>query len=164
MTASAGRAQSLIAELGLTAHPEGGYYREVHRSAASVKPSDGRQDRPALTTIYFLLLKDQVSRWHRVLSEEVWHFYEGAPLDLWMTSPRIQGIERHRLGLPGPGRQPALVVPAGWWQAARSSGSYTLTGCTVAPGFDFIDFALAADQPEVSAAIRALSPDAALLV
>jgi uncharacterized protein len=164
MSTSPGRSRDLIASLGLIAHPEGGYYREVYRSPTSVKPSDRRELRPALTTIYFLLTQGQFSRWHRVQSDEVWHFYEGAPLDLWMTSPEIGRVEHHRLGPPNAVQQPVLVVPAGWWQAARSSGAYTLTGCTVGPGFDFVDFALAADDPASAAAFRQLGgPTAALL-
>jgi len=80
------RAKTLIAELDLIAHPEGGYYGEIHRSDTTVLPADGRGQRPALTTIYFLLPGGAVSRWHRVQSDEVWHFYEGSPLDLWMTA------------------------------------------------------------------------------
>ncbi|MFL5490196.1 MAG: cupin domain-containing protein [Gemmatimonadales bacterium] len=164
MSTSPGRSHHLIASLGLIAHPEGGYYREVYRSTSSVKPSDRREPRSALTTIYFLLTKGQFSRWHRVQSDEVWHFYEGATLDLWMTSPEISRVEHHRLGSADTVRQPVLVVPAGWWQAARSSGAYTLTGCTVGPGFDFEDFALAADDPASAAAFRQLGgPTAALL-
>jgi predicted cupin superfamily sugar epimerase len=164
MSTSPGRSHDLIASLGLIAHPEGGYYREVYRSSASVKPSDRRELRPALTTIYFLLTQGQFSRWHRVQSDEVWHFYEGVPLDLWLTSPEIGRVEHHRLGPPDAVQQPVLVVPAGWWQAARSSGAYTLTGCTVGPGFDFDDFALAADDPASAAAFRRLGgPTAALL-
>ncbi len=164
MTTSPDRYRALITSLGLRAHPEGGYYREVYRSPASVKPSDGRQPRPALTTIYFLLIHGQFSRWHRVQSDEVWHFYEGATLDLWLTSPQIDRVEHHRLGPAEAAQQPVLVVPAGWWQAARSSGAYTLTGCTVGPGFDFQDFALAADQPALAAAFHALGGETASLL
>jgi uncharacterized protein len=144
---------ALITTLGLVAHPEGGYYREVYRSPAAVKPLDSRDARSALTTIFFLLPQDQVSRWHRVQSDEVWHFYEGAPLELWVTRD-LSRIEHHRLGPVEPGQQPVLVVPAGSWQAARSTGGYTLVGCTVGPGFDFNDFALATDEPTVAAALR----------
>ena len=146
---------ALIESLGLIQHPEGGYYREAYRSQATVQPSDGRDPRPALTTIYFLLPAGAVSRWHRVESDEVWHFYEGAPLDLWITVPQVSEVERKRLGPLEPGQRPVHTVPAGWWQAARSTGSYTLVGCTVAPGFDFRDFRLAADQPAIAAGLRA---------
>ena len=164
MSTSPGRSHHLIASLGLIAHPEGGYYREVYRSPASVKPSDPRGPRSALTTIYFLLTQGQFSRWHRVQSDEVWHFYEGTPLDLWLTSPEISRVEQHRLCPPDGAQQPVLVVPAGWWQAARSSGAYTLTGCTVGRGFDFEDFVLAADDPASAESFRQLGgPTAALL-
>jgi predicted cupin superfamily sugar epimerase len=164
VTASPSRHRALIASLGLIAHPEGGYYREVYRSPASVKPSDRREPRSALTTIYFLLPRGQVSRWHRVQSDEVWHFYEGAALDLWLTPPEISRVEHHRLGSLEDVQRPVLVVPAGCWQAARSSGDYTLAGCTVGPGFDFEDFALAADEPASAAAIRQLGGQTAALL
>jgi predicted cupin superfamily sugar epimerase len=148
------RATELIASLGLAEHPEGGYYSEVYRSPASVKPGDGRSPRPALTSIYFLLVADAVSRWHRVHSDEIWHFYEGAPLELWIATAEANRAEPHRLGPFAPGQRPTLAVPAGWWQAARTTGSYTLVGCTVAPGFEFQDFTLAADQEEIAARFR----------
>jgi uncharacterized protein len=152
------RGAALVATLGLIPHPEGGYYGEVYRSASTVQPADGRDPRPALTTIYFLLPAGAVSRWHRVRSDEVWHFYEGAPLELWMTPPGIGEIGRKQLGPLQPGQEPIVTVPAGWWQAARSTGPYTLVGCTVAPGFDFRDFELAADHPDQAAALRAIAP------
>jgi predicted cupin superfamily sugar epimerase len=150
-----GRAAQLIAALGLAPHPEGGYFAEVHRSAVSVKPNDGRSARPALTSIYFLLPAGAVSRWHRVFSDEVWHFYEGAPLDLWTAAPDGGSAQRCRVGPHAEGQQAVAIVPAGWWQAARSTGEYSLVGCTVGPGFEFQDFTMAADLPEVVAAFRA---------
>ena len=158
------RAEHLIAALGLIPHPEGGYYGELFRSDAAVHPTDGRGLRAALTTIYFLLPGAAVSRWHRVQSDEVWHFYEGAPLDLWMLSPDGGQANQHRLGPLDGAQRPAWTVPGGWWQAARSTGPYTLVGCTVGPGFDFRDFALAGDQPAVAAAVRARHPALAELL
>ena len=158
------RAEHLIAALGLSPHPEGGYYGELFRSDAAVHPTDGRGLRAALTTIYFLLPGAAVSRWHRVQSDEVWHFYEGAPLDLWMLSPDGGQANQHRLGPLDGAQRPAWTVPGGWWQAARSTGPYTLVGCTVGPGFDFRDFALAGDQPAVAAAVRARHPALAELL
>lgn len=152
---TARRGAALVESLGLIPHPEGGYYREAYRSPTTVQPSDGRDQRPALTTIYFLLPAGAVSRWHRVQSDEVWHYYEGAPLELWMTPPAVGEIERRQLGSLQPGQEQVVTVPAGWWQAARSTGAYTLVGCTVAPGFDFRDFDLAVDQPTIAAALRA---------
>jgi uncharacterized protein len=158
------RAATLVTTLGLVRHPEGGYYRELYRSQASVQPADGRGPRTALTTIYFLLAGEAVSRWHRVQSDEVWHFYEGAPLDLWTASPQGDYVNQYKL-VPLEGAQgPVWTVPAEWWQAARSTGAYTLVGCTVGPGFDFGDFALAADQPAAAAALRAASPALAELL
>ena len=145
-------------------HPEGGYYRELYRSEVAVDPTDGRGLRPALTTIYFLLPAGTVSRWHRVTSDEVWHFYEGAPLDLWMASPEGRTLDRNRLGPLSGAQRPVSTVPAGWWQAARSTGPYTLVGCTVGPGFDFRDFVLAADVPPAATALRALHPELADLL
>lgn len=158
------RAEHLVATLGLIPHPEGGYYGELYRSDATVRPADGRGPRAALTTIYFLLPGAAVSRWHRVQSDEVWHFYEGAPLDLWMASPDGDQANRHRLGPLDGAQRPAWTVPAGWWQAARSTGPFTLVGCTVGPGFDSRDFALAGDQPAAAAALRARHPALAELL
>ncbi len=154
-----GRPEYLITTLGLIPHPEGGHYGELYRSAATVLPADGRGQRPSLTTIYFLLTGAAVSRWHQVQSDEVWHFYEGAPLDLWMASPDWGQVGRHRLGSLDGAQRPAWTVPAGWWQAARSTGAYSLVGCTVGPGFDFRDFVLAADQPDAAEPLRARYPE-----
>ena len=154
----ADRAATLIAALGLMPHPEGGYFGELFRSSAKVSPADGRGARSALTTIYFLLTGDMRSRWHRVRSDEVWHFYEGAPLDLWVASPEADTIDCHRLGPLDGAQRPVCTVPAGWWQAARSTGSYTLLGCTVGPGFDYSDFAFAADHPATARALGGRPP------
>ena len=76
------RAADLVSVLDLRPHPEGGFYREVHRSTSRVTTGDARGERAAITTIYFLLTAGAQSRWHRVDSDEVWHFYEGDPLEL----------------------------------------------------------------------------------
>jgi uncharacterized protein len=153
------RATELARKLGLAPHPEGGLYREVYRSESSVYPADGRGSRPAITGIYFLLPAGAVSRWHRVQSDELWHFYEGAPLELWVATPSGDRIGQHLLGPCSDTVQPMQTVRAGWWQAARSTGGYTLVGCTVGPGFEFSDFVLAADIPSAAAMFR--SHDAA---
>jgi predicted cupin superfamily sugar epimerase len=142
------RAAQLIEQLSMQPHPEGGYYREVYRSPSQVQPADARPRRSALTTIYFLLVEGQHSRWHRVDSDEVWHFYEGDPLHLASIRPDAAGIESHTLGIVGDSARPVRVIPAGVWQAARSTGAYTLVGCTVGPGFDFADFEMLADRPQ----------------
>lgn len=158
------RAAELARELGLMPHPEGGLYREAFRSESPVYPADGRGPRAAITGIYFLLPAGAVSRWHRVQSDELWHFYEGAPLELWVAPPSGHPIQQHSLGPCGDTRRPMLTVRAGWWQAARSTGAYTLVGCTVGPGFDFSDFVLAADIPSAAAVFRSHDPALAELL
>lgn len=159
------RASELIATLDLHPHPEGGYYAEVFRSSARVTPTDARGARSALTTIYFLLPGGASSRWHQVDSDEVWHFYEGDPLELLELDERGATLSRHRLGPVGDGdASPVHTIPAGAWQAARPLGAYTLAGCTVGPGFEFADFRLLADDPTRAAAVRAAWPEVASLV
>jgi len=155
------RIDMLIERLGLEAHPEGGFYREVFRSEANVHPADGRPIRSALTSIYFLLPQGTYSRWHRVASDEIWHYYEGDSLELAWISPDFSGIRRLILGPLNDVSQPVHVVPEGCWQMARPLGSYTLTGCTVGPGFDFADFQLLADHADDSRELSQRFPDAA---
>ncbi len=155
------RAAELIAALGLTPHPEGGHYRELHRSTSHVQPLDPRPLRPALTTIYFLLAEGEVSRWHRVASDEVWHHFEGAPLELVVADPAFTTVTHHTLGAVAEGRSPEHVVPAGDWQAARSTGAYSLVGCVVGPGFDFADFRMLRDLPGEVATLTPRHPDVA---
>ncbi|MEQ1898468.1 MAG: GNAT family N-acetyltransferase [Vicinamibacterales bacterium] len=147
------RPDELISTLSLQPHPEGGWYAEVFRSSSGVTPDDARGIRSALTTIYFLLTAGQVSRLHRVRSDEAWHYYEGDPLELCVSPGDWSASERHTLGPLGSGASPVHVVPAGWWQGARPLGAYTLVGCTVGPGFDFADFELIdAEIREITAA------------
>jgi predicted cupin superfamily sugar epimerase len=139
------RARELIASLGLQPHPEGGFYREIHRSTQTVTRGGDGAVRSGLTSIYYLLTGPERGAWHRVSSDEVWHFYEGAALELCIASPDAASIAAHRLGPLGSGAAPVAIVAAGHWQAARSLGDYSLVGCSVGPGFDFADFALARD-------------------
>lgn len=157
------RAATLIEQLGLAPHPEGGYYRELFRSPLAVQPGDDRPARSALTTIYFLLPAGEHSRWHQVRSDEVWHLYEGGPIELLVSPPGFPTVERVLLGPPGTTLGPCHTVPAGWWQAARPRGAYALAGCTVAPGFEFADFRFLREAPEELARLRALSPELARL-
>lgn len=152
------RAATLIKQLGLMPHPEGGYFRELHQSRVTVVPTDARGSRSALTTIYFLLPAGAVSRWHRVQSDEVWHFYEGSPVELWIASPSADQAAPHTLGPLDNGSRPVRVVPGGSWQAARSTGEYSLVGCTVGPGFDFADFTLASDAPDIRGKLQRQPP------
>ena len=158
------RAADLIAALRLVPHPEGGFYREVFRSPRSVMVEDPRGRRSACTTIYYLLPEGSHSRWHRVESDEIWHFCEGTPLELLELRPTGQALIRQRLGALGEGTSPVCTIAAGHWQAARPLGSYALVGCTVAPGFEFDDFLLLADEPRVADAVRASWPDVASLI
>jgi predicted cupin superfamily sugar epimerase len=130
-------AADIIARLGLKPHPEGGHYRETFRDASV----DGN-GRSRSTAIYFLLARHERSHWHRIDAVEVWHYYAGSALVLEMADS--DGRRSIRLGADiFAGEVPQAVVPAHAWQAAESSGDWTLVGCTVAPGFDFATFELA---------------------
>lgn len=129
----------IIATLAMKPHPEGGWYAETFRDAAA-------GGRGHSTAIYFLLEEGQISAWHRVKdAAEVWHHYAGAPLvlsqrdDAGPVSEDVLGPDLSS------GERPQIVVPAGMWQTARSLGEWTLAGCTVAPGFDFAAFEMAAE-------------------
>ena len=131
-------ARALIEKLQLRPHPEGGWFREIHRAAEKVTTARG--PRSALTTIYYLLESQQLSRWHVVQSEEIWHFYAGAPLELIVYDPATRVCRPLVLDTPDQQREPVGIVRAGEWQAARSLGDYSLVGCNVGPGFEFEDF------------------------
>jgi uncharacterized protein len=128
----------LIEKLALTPHPEGGWFAEVYRSRERVQTRRG--PRSAVTTIHYLLEHEQMSRWHVVESDEIWHFYHGAPLELLEYDPATRQLTRHMLGHVNVGNETVVVIRAGVWQAARSRGEYSLVGCTVGPGFEFADF------------------------
>jgi uncharacterized protein len=139
------KARDLVEKLALQSHPEGGWYREIYRARARVQTERG--SRAALTTIYYLLEQRQLSRWHVVESDEVWHFYTGAPLELLEYDPSTGRLVQHVLGDVRQGHESAAVIAPGVWQAARSrgdwsrgSGDYSLVGCSVGPGFEFEDF------------------------
>jgi predicted cupin superfamily sugar epimerase len=146
MTAPSGppplAAAEIIDLLGLVPHPEGGWYRETWHSPEAADDASGR----ALgTAIYFLLVAGERSHWHRVDAAETWHFYDGSPLELWISPDGVHE-ELHLVGLDlMAGERPQVVVPPGAWQSATSRGDYTLVGCTVVPGFSFDGFELAPD-------------------
>lgn len=130
-------AAEIVATLGMQRHPEGGWYRETFRD-------DQGGHRGHSTAIYYLLEDGERSHWHRVHdAAEVWHFYAGAPLALSLS----QDGSWQDVIILGPdiltGERPQAIVPAGWWQSARSLGAFTLVGCTVAPGFEFSSFEMA---------------------
>jgi predicted cupin superfamily sugar epimerase len=159
------RAAELIEKLELQPHPEGGFFREIFRSSESVTPADGRGTRAAVTTIYFLLTNGTCSRWHRVRSDEVWHLYEGGPLELLEADLNARVLNRHRLAALGDGDQaPVHTVSAGRCQAARPMGEYALVGCTVAPGFDFTDFEMLANDSAASTSLKEAWPELASML
>lgn len=149
------RAAELIARLALEPHVEGGRFRRLY---ASGQPS-ALPGRPAVTSIHYLLTAGERSRWHQVDADEIWHFLEGEPLELLCFDAQCGRIERRRLGPASAGQAPVIVIEAGRWQAARPLGAYALTGCTVAPGFDYGGYRLLDDAPAVAERLRALAPD-----
>ena len=136
-------ADEIIAHLNLRPHPEGGHYRQTW-------VADAEGERPAGTSIYFLLKADERSHWHKVDAVEIWHYYAGAPLILSL-SPTEKGPARtHHLGPDlQSGQLPQVIVPACHWQSARTTGDFTLIGCTVSPGFRFEGFTLASPEFDI---------------
>jgi len=141
-------ASEWIDALGLVPHVEGGYYREMYRSGevlpADVLPQRYSGPRCFSTAIYFLLKSDQVSRLHRLRTDEIWHFYAGSPLTLHLLTPDGEYQAIHLGADPDAAQCFQAVIPAGVWFGATvdAPDSFTLVGCTVAPGFDFADFEL----------------------
>ncbi len=139
-------AQQLIQRLALQPHPEGGYFRETYRCSETVTRSTYPAVRSASTAIYYLLCDDAYSAWHRIRSDEVWHFYAGGALDVHVLDADGR-LHTHRLGdaLACHDAVYQAMVPAGCWFAAEriDPATYTLAGCTVAPGFEFSEFELA---------------------
>jgi predicted cupin superfamily sugar epimerase len=138
-----------IQHLQLTRHIEGGYYREVYKSPLIITqnnlPASFNGDRHISTSIYFLLEAGQFSSLHRIASDEVWHFYAGDPLVVYELE-KDGGVVEHRLGsFPERDEKFQCVVKSGHWFGAKLApgGSYALVGCTVSPGFDFLEFELA---------------------
>lgn len=167
------RAEEIIETLGMQPHPERGWFVETYRSTLRVSgpratagtlPHGGERD--ASTAICFLLTAEQPATWlHRLKSDELFHLYEGGPLDVLILEPGGE-VRSPTLGLDlGDGERPQLVIPAGAWFAAelREEATHCLFGCTVAPGFDFADFELAAGPelepryPSAADRIRRLS-------
>lgn len=137
------RVQYWIRKLDLRPHPEGGYYKEVYRSEELIEKSGlsskHKGSRPFLTSIYYLLAGDDFSAFHRIASDEIWHFYEGGSLIIHQLSE--EGAFSRLLSKDSP----QLAVKGGIWFAAElaQKNSFALVGCTVGPGFDFNDFELA---------------------
>lgn len=156
----------LIRRFDLKAHPEGGFFSETYRSAERVtRADDAAQTRSASTAIYYLLSDGAHSAWHRIKSDEVWHFYAGEPLNVHVLD-EAGTLVTHRLGnaLVHPDAVFQAVAPAGLWFAAECAdpATFALVGCTVAPGFEFSEFELAdvdalkAQHPQHAAFIERL--------
>jgi uncharacterized protein len=149
-----------IERLGLQPHPEGGCFAETYRSGEVFQTPEG--ERAACTCIYFLLRAGERSMLHRIRSDELWHFYDGDPIDIHAIHPdgsySCTRLSRH---------QPQAMVPAGSWFGAELAGSsgHALCGCTVSPGFDFEDFELAEREemlrtfPRQRAIVLRLTPE-----
>ena len=134
----------LISRWQLSPHPEGGWYREMHRSSEQVTRADGSK-RNGLTSILFLLEAGAISRWHRVRgADEVWIHLQGAPLELFSLESTADSPTRTVLTAD----HPIEAIKANHWQAARCLGSYTLVSCCVGPAFDFADFDMLQDLPQ----------------
>lgn len=144
----------LIETLNLISHPEGGYYREIYQSSQQVDSPVHGQRRNAVSHIYFLLTKGQVSRFHKVLHDEIWNHYAGAPLRLYQLENE-QLTEFHIGSATG---DFAAVIKGGCYQAAETTGDYSLLGCTVAPGFDFSDFQFI-EEPALAQWLRTAHPE-----
>jgi len=159
-----------IDRLQLLPHPEGGFYRETYRSPDAIPvaglPAHFEDRRNFSTAIYFLLRSQDRSFFHRIKSDELWHFHTGACLSIYVLGQR--GLTVHKLGSdPDKGESLQVVIPANHWFGAKLSepDRYTLSGCTVAPGFDFRDFELASREslikqfPSFDEIIYALTPE-----
>ena len=151
------KSEELISRLQLTPHPEGGYYKEIYRSSNNVSSSKGK--RSSLTSIYYLLSKNQVSCLHKVSSDEVWQFVEGDPLILVDLSSDLKTCNTKTLGALSEGLTPNHVIQSEHWQGAKCTGEYTLVSCFVAPGFEFEDFKLIHDDPKALSEITLNYPD-----
>ena len=145
-----------IEYLKLEKHPEGGYYKRVYTSDLQLKqsslPKDFHGDRPVCTHIYYLLKQNEFSAFHRIQSDELWHFYDGDALKIYEIN-KDGSLTEHLLGTDIENRQlPFCVIKAGNWFAAEliTKSVYALVGCTVSPGFDFAEFELTKDDELIS--------------
>lgn len=142
--------------LNLIEHPEGGRFLEVFRSANIVTSPNGKT-RSALTHIYFSLRPGEVSRFHKVKSDEVWNLYQGAGLILYIWDGTTTPPERTILSAEN--NCFCWVVPAGMWQAAEPITDPILVGCSVAPGFEFSDFTLIDSDSEEARLLVSIDPE-----
>ncbi len=156
---------TIVKKFNLLPHPEGGYYKETYQSAESIAkealPDRFGGPRPFSTAIYFLLESGNFSAFHRIKSDECWHFYAGDPLHVHVIYPDGNYALLELDNQLNHGSTCQAIVPAGAWFASEtaSGGSFSFVGCTVSPGFDFADFELAK-----SAELSALFPTHAPLI
>ena len=160
------RTDLIIKQLGLEPHPERGFYRQTYRASLDVPSSTHGAARAASTAIYFLVTASEPDTYlHRLKSDEIFHLYDGGPLDILRLFPD-GAWDVARLGMDlAAGERPQVVIPAGTWfgTALAAGASHCLVGCTVAPGFDFADFELAAGPdlaaryPEAAARIQRMT-------
>jgi len=153
------RVEYLIDALKLSTHPEGGYYREIYRSESMLKSPENGEIRNAVTDIYFLLVRGQISRFHKVVHDEIWHFYEGDPLELLEVDIDTFEVAKTVLGACSGVPEYKYCVKGGNLQAAYPIGKYSLMGCTVAPGFDFRDFEFIKENSLLSSKIIEKNPE-----
>ncbi|KAB8040819.1 hypothetical protein GCL60_02505 [Silvanigrella paludirubra] len=135
--------KDLIKHFNLEPHPEGGYFKESYRAQSKTQTPNG--ERNVSTAIYFLIPNGKKSAFHRIASDEVWHFYLGVPLNIFEISP-YGTLTKVVLGQDlKAGQKLQHVIPAGTWFGAipENNSGYSFVGCTVAPGFDFEDFEMA---------------------
>lgn len=160
------RTDLIIKQLGLEPHPERGFYRQTYRASLDVPSSTHGAARAASTAIYFLITASEPETYlHRLKSDEIFHLYDGGPLEILRLFPD-GAWDVARLGMDlAAGERPQVVIPAGTWfgTALAAGASHCLVGCTVAPGFDFADFELAAGPdlaaryPEAAARIQRMT-------
>jgi predicted cupin superfamily sugar epimerase len=133
---------SLVNDLKLLPHPEGGFYREMYRSPTIVN-TDGLVHKSAYTSIYYLLSGNDFSSWHRIKSDETWYFHSGCDVIIYFFDQN-QALQTIHLGLESKCLQ--ATIPANTWFAAKpvNENSFCLVSCAVAPGFEFADFEIGA--------------------
>ena len=142
-------AEEIIRQLSLLPHPEGGFYKEVYRSSLTIKadglPPHFGGDRSVSTSIYYLLQQGDYSAFHRIKSDELWHFYAGGTLLLHLINDNGEYYTFSLGSNLAAGETFQVLMPAGVWFASEPAPGtlYTLAGCTVSPGFDFLDFEMA---------------------
>jgi len=142
--------EEIVLKNAMQPHPEGGFFKETYRASTrvSVSQPDGTViERSAATAILFLITGSNVSRLHRIKSDEIWHFYGGSPLTVVELDDATLKIKHTHIG-PNVTNSEVVqhVVPAGKWFGSYSDGAYSFVGCTVSPGFEFSDFELASSK------------------